>query len=190
MSVCTCVNVCVYVCVTSFLLCLGQRLHCGLRLFRLLSLLFGSSSECDVQGNGLRATELVISSAPIRAVKAAAGAVITVPIITMSATPDVIKCFFCFAIIISAEHGCSSSFGIFNAVSLREVSGTNNFTVTHAAACFVRLVWKQGAAPDGQVRVGPLHLHDRLVYTGKVVMLRLGRGVCYKLGVPVEYLEK
>lgn len=155
-------------CVTSVVLC--WRLCCG------------SCSECDVEGNGLGATELIIHSA---SVGVAAGVPWSACPSTVPASPTAVQTLLSFAVVVGSEHRCNSSAGILAAVCLGQVSGTHSFS---AAADFVGLVWKQGPAPDGQVRVGPLHLHNRRVYTAEVVMLRLRLGGCYKPGVQVQYL--
>lgn len=164
--------------VTSVVLC--WRLCCG------------SCSECDVEGNGLGATELILHSASVGVTAGVPWSTCpstvhcsTVPAVTMSASPIAVQTLLSFAVVVGNEHSCDSSAGIFSAVCLGQVSGTHSFS---AAADFVGLVWKQGPAPDGQVRVGPLHLHNRWIYTAEVVMLRLRLGGCYKPRVQVQYL--
>lgn len=139
----------------------------------------GSCSECDVEGNGLGATELIIHSA---SVGVAAGVPWSARPSAVPASPTAVQTLLSFAVVVGDERRCSSA-GILSAVC-GQVSGTRSFT----AADFVGLVWKQGPAPDGQVRVGPLHLHNGRVYTAEVVMLRLRLGGCYKPGVQVQYL--
>lgn len=175
----------------SLLLYPGRRLCCGLRLCRLLALLCcGSSSQYDVQGNGLRTTELIISTASVAVTEAAAdGGPTAVPFITTTASAIVAKHFFSFAAIISTADRCSSSFGPFNTISCGEISSlhvvtivssagsVNRFTAAApAAVCSARFVREQRTAPEGQVRVGQLHLHNGLVYTGAVTVSRLGLG--------------
>ena len=188
MRVCVCVCVCVTCC--GLLLPPGRRFCCGLSVSWLQPLLCsGSSSQCDVQGNGLRMIGLIISVTGVVADGISWDGGLTTASVILS------KHFSSFAAIILTAGSCSISFGVFDNIpsvelssftvitGITSASNMNSFTATPDTVCSVRIVLQERAAPDGQVGVGHLHLHNGPVYTVKVAASRLGQGLHCKPAV-------
>lgn len=160
----------------------AQRLCWRLWVSRFLALLCtDSTSQCDVQGNGLRTAELFHSAS----ISAAASSV-------SLRRGAVAKRFVSF----TADRWSSSS-GAFRNISLGGLSTfavitcSSTFIAAPAAVSLLRLVCYQRAAPEDQVRVGALHLHNGLVCVWIVAASRFGLRLHCRPGVHVfRYLQE